>query len=604
MGTTELLALQTSLGVLIGDSNDTYSSNYTKAINNASAEIHDVLFIPLDNMDLITGNILPTFLWSTAALLDFYSEPSGTLLKTTDGDYIRRGSSSAKITASGANDVLYIDSTDYPRLLDTMGKSVEFKDYAYPVDADDDAFLTIQYTKSDGTSVTVNSTTECDSGEFTLLEKSQAIPDGIKQIQFRMRVLTTNQNVYFDMPLLTGADVREYLLPTDFQGGHLSSVEVQTLGDADDLHPTRWETVYDWKIIEDGGYKYLRLPADYTTKRQIRLIGYKALETLSSGTNTISIDGERVNLLLSYAAFKLFEIESQEIQYIVDGYTSAITDIDTEIDTPVASINTLKATITTADTALNDITTDIATATTAVDLVATQIETVDTDITGVQTGIDTIITAIATEETALDDITAVIATANNGINNVAASIATTQLLIDAAVTAVATVASEDISRYEALIARNQAVIDGKVAVRDQETAKRDYLLIKRTAKVDDLRRLDDDIKRMIDARTRYLDKRSRIQDKRDEVKAKRANLIVKRDAKDADIKRLDDQRKRLDDEITRFEAERNRIAQKRNESKDVMANLKLRSLEWLAKYNRLLPSLRMTLPAVTMKVGF
>ncbi len=510
MGTTALIVLQSSLGTLIGDSQGEYSSGYTDAINNASKEISDDLFVPLDNMDLITGNILPPFLWSTTALLDFYSEPSGTLLKTTDGDYIRRGSTSAKITASGANDVLYIDSTDYPRLLNVMGKTIEFKDYAHPVDADDDAFLTIQYTESDGTSTTANSTTECDSGEFTLLEKEQAIPDDIKQIQFRMRVLTTLQNVYFDMPRVTGLTVREYLLPKDFQDGYLSRVQIQTSSysdDAcDDLHPTSWETVYGWRIIEEGGYKYLRLPAGYPNERQIRLIGYKMLETLSDGADTASIDGEQVNLLLAYAAGKLFQIESQTLQYNIDDYTDDITAIDTEIDTPVASIDTLKTTIATADTALNVITTAIATATTAVDAVASDI-------------------------------------------------ATLQTVIDTAVTNVATVASEDISRYEAAIARNQAQIN-----RDEA--------------------------------------------RRGELKALRDNLIVKRAAKDADIKRLDDQRQRLDDEIARFEAERNRISQKRSEFKDRMARLKLRSLEWFAEYYKLLPGLKMTPPTATMKVGF
>lgn len=603
MGTTTLASLESSLSTLIGDSSEEYSDNYENAISIATREVKDDLFISLDNMDLITGNILPVFNWATSSTLDFYTEPSGTLAKNTDGAYIWNGSSNAKLTADGDGDKLYLDSGNYPRLLDIMNKTVDLKGWVYP-EAVGYAILTIYTLEKDNTAQTLPSTTTTYALKKCLVElEGQAISDDIQKAQVWMAVTTTLKYSYFDMPRLIVNGVREYLLPTDFQEGHLSSVEIQTSGDCDDLHPTDWETIYGWDIILDGVYKYLRLPVGYPTEKRIRLIGYKPLEQLSAADSTISIDGGRVNLLLSYAAGKLFQVESQEIQYTIDNYTNAITAIDLEIDAPVASIDTLKTTIATADTALNAITSVIATATTAVDAVASEIETVDVAITGVQTNIDTVITSVATEETALDVITTAIATANTGVNNVAASIATTQLVIDTAVTAVATVASEDISRYEAVIARNQAQIDRKVAIRDQETAKRDYLLIKRAAKADDIRRLDDDIKRMVDARTRYLDKRARLQEKRNEVKAKRDNLKVKRDAKDADIKRLDDQRQRLDDEITRFEAERNRINQKRNETKDVMNKLELRSLKWFGEYYRLLPSLRMTLPKVTMRVG-
>ena len=604
MGTTTLTSLETSLGVLIGDSNSDYSGNYDNAINNASKEISDVLFIPLDNMDLVTGNILPPFNWATSSTLDFYTEPTGSAVKVTDGAYIWNGSTSAKVTASGDNDKLSLVSGDYHRLLDIMGKDVSLKCWIYS-QTSDDAFLKIKTWQADGTAQELDSTTTTYAGKKNLIElEDQSINDDLSIAEIWMYVATDTKWSYFDMPRLIGGNVREYLLPQDLQDGHLSSVQVQTTGDCDDLHPTRWESVYGWKIISEGVYKYLRLPSGITKAKRIRLRGYKPLEQLSTGTDTISIDDEQVNLLLSYSAYKLFEIEGQEIQYIVDGFTDAITAIDTEIDTPVASIDTLKTTIATADTALNAITATVATATTAVDAVASEIETVDVTITGVQTNIDTVITSIATEETALDAITTAVATATTNVDAVASDIATLQTVIDTAVTAVATVASEDISRYEAAIARNQGQIARDEARRGELKALRDNLKVKRDAKVDDIRRLDDDIKRMVDARTRYQDKRARLQDKRDEVKAKRANLIVKRDAKDADIKRLDDQRQRLDDEIARFEAERNRVSQKRGESENVMSKLKLRSLEWLAKYNILLPALKMAPPPSTMKVGW
>ena len=110
--TTALSSLQIRLGVLIGDSNDTYSSNDTKAINNASKEIINVLFIPLDNMDLITGNLMPVFNWATSSTLDFYTDPSVTFAENTSVEFIWNGSSSAKITGIVASYKLYLYSND------------------------------------------------------------------------------------------------------------------------------------------------------------------------------------------------------------------------------------------------------------------------------------------------------------------------------------------------------------------------------------------------------------------------------------------------------------------------------------------------------------
>lgn len=289
-----------------------------RCIARAIQHIYPHLYRSVDNRDLITGNILPPFNWSTTALLDVYAEPSGTLLKTTDGDYFRKGSSSARVTASGANDVISIDSTDYPRLLDLMNTTIDFKCWAHPVDADDDAFLTIQYTESDGTSVTVNSTTECDTGQFTLLKiEDQAIPDDIVQIQFRLRTLTTLQNVYFDQPRVTGRDVTEYLLPSDFQDGRRPRVQIQTSGYADDicddLLPIHWEEIHDYEVFNDGTYWYLRLPTGIPSERQIRLQANLPLEEVDDDAETISLIGERLQLIVQYAAHLLYEEAGQPV---------------------------------------------------------------------------------------------------------------------------------------------------------------------------------------------------------------------------------------------------------------------------------------------------
>lgn len=423
-----------------------------------------------------------------------------------------------------------------------------------------------------------------------------------------------------------------YELPSDFQDGALSRVQIEIYSDETDLDDARWETIYGWEIIPDGTTKNLRLPYLYAKDKIIRLIGYKPLEELSDSSDTISIDGEQVNLLLAYAGGKLFQMESQALQYTIDTITTDISDIEDDVGTSITDIDAIKTEVATETTGIASVDGEIATedtnisgVQTNIDAVITKIATVDveiatedTAITGVQTNIDTVITSIATEETALDIITTAIATANNGVNNVAASIATTQLVIDTAVDAIATAASEDISRYEAVIARNQAQIDRKVAIRDQETAKRDYLLIKRDAKATDIGRLDDDIKRMVDARERYRDKRARLieerggldddikrmMDSRERIQDKRNRLITEKAGLVDDITRLDDKRKRLDDEIVRDEAKRTRYAQKRNEVKDRMVVLDLRSQKWFVEYRRLLPRLAMAPPSRTLNIGW
>jgi len=424
MGTTALSSLQASLATLIGDSNSEYSSNYKDAINNASKEISNNLFIPLDNTDLITGNILPPFNWATSSTLDKYTEPTGTLAKNTDKTYIWNGSTSAKVTASGANDKILLSSTSYRRILDQMDNSVDLKCWVYPEVADD-AFLKIKTWQADGTAQELDSTTTTYAGKKNLIElEDQDINDDLSLIEIWLYVATDTKYSYFDMPRLIGKNVREYLLPKDLQDGHLCRVEIQTSSHSDDacddLHPTDWETVYGWKIIEESGEKYLRLPAGYSQERQIRLIGYKVLETLSATTDTISLDGEQVNLLLAYAASKLFHVESQALQYTIDTITTDISDIDTDIDTENSAIDT-------------------------------------------------------------------------------------------EMTAVATISSRDISRYDAKI-------------------------------------------------------------------------------------------KRISDKIERLDAKRNRYHQKRAETKDRMLKLKERSLDWLREYYRLLPSLGMTPPSITLNI--
>jgi len=287
------------------------------AIQDAILEKYPQTFIYLDNTDLVTGNILPPFNWATSSTLDVWTEPTGTLAKNTDGTYKWRGSSSAKLTASGVDDYLYIDSDNYPRLLDLMDKTVDFKGYVYPEVADD-SFLTIYTVQKDGTAQTLNSTTTTYASRKCLIElEDQSINDDLEHFEARLRVHTDAKYSYFDIPRLTGKDVHEYLLPNDFQDGDVSEVFIQSSGHSDDwcddIQPTSWQQVYNSKIRNDGTYKYLYLPDSYGANRQIRLIGQKPLESLSAATDTVSLDSKEVRPLIAYATHLLFERQAAEV---------------------------------------------------------------------------------------------------------------------------------------------------------------------------------------------------------------------------------------------------------------------------------------------------
>ena len=297
---------------------------YLNAINDSIRDTYPNILRYKDDLSLITGNILPPFNWSTTALLDHYTKPTGTLLKTTDTTYTRNGPTSAKVTASGANDDLVLDSDDYPRLIDIMGKTVSLYCWVYPEVAND-AYIEIYTKKNDGTTTqTLTSTTTNAAGVFTLLKlEGQAINDDLAKVEVRFRTKTSAKYVYFDPPRLMGKDLYEYLLPTDLQDGTVRDVLIQTSGYSDhicdDLHPTKFAPVYGWELIGDGTDTFLRLPYLYSNSRRIRLIGDAPLEVISGVANvidalTISLSEEQpLSLLVKYAEYKLFEAVSGSV---------------------------------------------------------------------------------------------------------------------------------------------------------------------------------------------------------------------------------------------------------------------------------------------------
>ena len=310
--TTLASTLTSRLQTLIGDTASVYADKYLDAINNAAREIYPVLFKRLLNETLITGNALPNSHfedWSQTTYPDHWAVSSVTALEETT--IIRGGAKSAKVTRAGTDGYLYCYDTSWQRLLDLMDITVSFKCWVLASTADQ-AYIEIY----DGTD-TETSTAHTGGGEWELLEiEDYDLPDDLTDIQFRLKVITSDGDAYFDNARVTGKNLYEYLLPLDFQNGTVSQVHLQSQGYSDDicddldLGANAYSELFGWKIIDDGTYKYLRTASKLTANRKLKLIGYCPLEDdLDADADTLSLEGGRLNLLLSYAAYLLYEMQ-------------------------------------------------------------------------------------------------------------------------------------------------------------------------------------------------------------------------------------------------------------------------------------------------------
>jgi len=291
---------------------------YINAFNDTIREVFPSLYKPFDIIELVTGNILPNSHfrdWAVTTAPDKYVMQDANITATAEtgaGNY-RGGAKSMKALAgaAGAGKYVYISSNNYPRLLDLMGKTVSFYCWALPQVATD-ASIQIYTLKADLTAQTLTSTTANPIGKLTLLKlEDQSLNDDLVEIQFRFLVATNSKYVYFDHARVIGHNQKEYLLPTDIKNGRLASVQIQTSGYSDrfcdDLLPRDWETVYNWSIVDDGTDKFLWLGNYPSEERLIRLQGYAPLTAVSAYTDTIEIDGEKVNLFIAYAKYKLYQ---------------------------------------------------------------------------------------------------------------------------------------------------------------------------------------------------------------------------------------------------------------------------------------------------------
>ncbi len=300
-------------------------TNKVNALNRAMEQVP--LYKPIEDTTLITGNLLPDASfewWTSTSALKMYSKTTGTLLRTTTAGSTRGplGTTSAKFTAGGGSDYFYISSDSYPALLDLMNHTVAFYCWAYPEVANN-AYIQIYTLKADGTAQTLTSLTTCPAAKWTQLNLlSQQLNDDLVKLDVRFGVTTNGKYAYFDSAILMASRQSKYLLPYQFQtgtvasgrtGGTLSEVRLQQGSYSSpagyDLAPNNWSEPLDFRVIDDGMYKWLDLHYDYSYPSQLKLKGYQPLESLSADTDTTYIEGERLNLIVAKAASILYRME-------------------------------------------------------------------------------------------------------------------------------------------------------------------------------------------------------------------------------------------------------------------------------------------------------
>ena len=280
------------------------------AIIEAIKECYPTLHKKIDNQTLVTGNrAIDGHLesWSSATALTYWTATNITQARTATAGLIRGGTYSAKCTASAGNGYISIHSNTYPELLEFQGQTINAYVQAHPEVADD-ASIVIYTKQDDGTEETFTSTTATPAGEFTRIElENSSINNDLAEFEARLKVTTNGKYVYFDDFYIGGRKVSEYLLPDDFIEGRLSQVWRQNTAVSEpafyDVHPfshSRGENIA-FNIIDDGTYNYLYLEDSPTTEYRLRLLGHKPLEIPTAYTSTITIDVEKVPLLIAKA---------------------------------------------------------------------------------------------------------------------------------------------------------------------------------------------------------------------------------------------------------------------------------------------------------------
>jgi len=317
MGTQTLSTLRTRLKETTGDYGLNYAGHYTPAINSSARQLWPELYREIRNDTLVAGSSLKNGHfedWTSSSYPDGYAVSSVTAAEETTN--IWGGSSSAKVTRAGTDGYMYCSVAEQPRLLNLMDRTITFH-CAVKASTASQAYIEIYTLQADGTTQTETSSAHSGAGEFEILEINDfTLNDDLVDVQFRFKVITSDGAVYFDNAWVSGGTVYEYYLPLDFQDGTISQVYIQTSGRKDEiaddinLQDSNLERVNGWRVVVSEGTKYLHFPY-WANERKIRLIGQAPLEdNLASDTDTMTLDDPQTDLLITYAAGVMYEMEA------------------------------------------------------------------------------------------------------------------------------------------------------------------------------------------------------------------------------------------------------------------------------------------------------
>ena len=293
--------------------------NKKRAINRALEQVYPALHKPLDDLTLVTGNMAwdgHFEWWPSSTTLQFWQVTNAAI--TTEASTIRGqlGTYAMKVTPSVANGYAYLDSAKCPWLLDLMNGEVDAYVWAY-AEVTDDPTLEIHTTQVSGSTQTLASTTSASSAEFTQLKlEAQRLNNDLIAMQIRCKSASSTKYTIFDDLVVGGKHLHNYMLPKNFQDGHISQALIQTTGYSDpvcyDLNPQYWDS-QEFDVYKDGTYRYLHLKDLNTNYRRINLKGIKPLSAMTADTDTIEIDGEKLNLIVAKAAAIMYRLEQGPI---------------------------------------------------------------------------------------------------------------------------------------------------------------------------------------------------------------------------------------------------------------------------------------------------
>jgi hypothetical protein len=283
-----------------------------RAINNASKEVYPDLGEYYEDTSIVTGNWLPNGnfgKFTNSVLPNFYNLVSATASSSAFG----MSSQSVLLTATADGGYMSTDSSQYPRLLQLMNTTVDFKVWAYPNKANDTTINIVTF-QADGTTQTLSSTTTTYANKWNLIElKEQKLNDNLTYVFISFRLGTASQNCYLDNAQLFGKPIEKYLLPTSVHNGKIVALYIQNwshsneyLDPCDVPNPESWKRIFNWQYEFDGTNDWLDIP-NQTERLKIKALTLNPLDQLTLGTDTVNINGRRVNLLLAYAKYKLYQ---------------------------------------------------------------------------------------------------------------------------------------------------------------------------------------------------------------------------------------------------------------------------------------------------------